>query len=1015
MRITINIFLAALATNALAHYSSTSDFEPPPHILAIGATSNPLFKIGYLDVTLYDGWNGNPVDKTGKKDSYLALQKAIDDAYDYQLVAFFPAGIYKVSNTLKAIRKATKGAFAHACNITGSNQGEYPVIRLADDAPGFNNPDKPRPVIWFFTSRLQRPPFGMPAQDFSENEDEHWATMGFLQSIQNITIDCNGDNGNSGAIGLRFRAAQQSGIHNIKVIATGAYAGIKGMPARSSGGGSNIEVIGGQYGIYLESDAGNAIANLVLKDQTVASLYNRQFVPLAVIGFHIKQKVGAGITLQTGYNSAGGTITLYDGIIEVSSGNPAIDNSLGKNLYVRNVFVTGSDDLVIRKGRSLKGTGTWKQIREYNYNDLRTYTPYAVGTAQVESYALVDGLKSKNEIIDVLNDASAPPVDLVTRHGIAKLPSFEDPDTVILTEVCSARGDDDADDADEIQKAINQHEKIFVPKGTFRLKKTITLGSDTILIGLDRNMTRIKAHSSWKPTREVPLITTVDDADATTFLGPLCIGYQIENLAYDWFIGLDWRAGRNSIVFNVNDRYGLEGSHDLGQPHTRWRLSGNGGGRWYMWGVDNPKSDEHDGFRHLRIDHTSEPLWMYGCNLEKGKGTARAEINNSKNIRIFSVKVEGRGTVIRLNNCENVGIFSAGAMRKPPQKTHGLFEIMGRSNNIVLGNISPQKYGEKVHVAYTVLEDSDFGKCFIAYPELVSVFKRGDIDDSPWSGANAVIRPLKDKPREYNVTDIVALKGGRAEYPESTMYAYVRNLRAGLSLDMDIRKTADGDIVVIHDETTGRTCDKDWRVAEKTVAQLKTLDAAYHYDPGRKRSFPLRGKGITLPTLDEALALFARQKRPGAIVWIDTKDDENYPFDENQVLYDRLVALISKYDLWNETHIEVSSPKEAAMLKQRDSRLRIVFWARNAETVRQALSCPHYLRIGVYPRVAPAVHRQIRAAGKQLHISITRPFTPSVREIIRQVRPDSVGTYRPSELIDFLDRKQAFPSSAERP
>ena len=185
------MFLAALATNALAHYSSTSDFEPPPHILAIGATNNPLFKLGYLDVTLYDGWNDNPVDKTGKKDSYPALQKAIDDADDYQLGAVCPSGTYKVSNPLKAIRKATKGAFAHTCNITGSNQGEYPVIRLADNAPGFNDPNKPRPVVWFFTSRFQRPPFGMPAQDFSENENEHWATMGFLQSIQNITIDCN--------------------------------------------------------------------------------------------------------------------------------------------------------------------------------------------------------------------------------------------------------------------------------------------------------------------------------------------------------------------------------------------------------------------------------------------------------------------------------------------------------------------------------------------------------------------------------------------------------------------------------------------------------------------------------------------------------------------------------------------------------------------------------------------------------------------------------------------------------
>ena len=197
---------------------------------------------------------------------------------------------------------------------------------------------------------------------------------------------------------------------------------------------------------------------------------------------------------------------------------------------------------------------------------------------------------------------------------------------------------------------------------------------------------------------------------------------------------------------------------------------------------------------------------------------------------------------------------------------------------------------------------------------------------SPWRGADVVVRLLKDEPRRYVSTDIVALKGGRAEYPESTMYAYECNLQAGVSLDMDVRKTADGEIMVIHDETTGRTCDKDWRVTEKTVAQLKTLDAAYHFDPGRNRSFPMRGKGITLPTLDEALARFVQKKQPGAIVWIDTKDDEDYPFEENQVVYDRLVELIGKYSLWSEAHIEVSSPQEAQTLMQRDSRVRIVFW-----------------------------------------------------------------------------------------
>ena len=122
-----------------------------------------------------------------------------------------------------------------------------------------------------------------------------------------------------------------------------------------------------------------------------------------------------------------------------------------------------------------------------------------------------------------------------------------------------------------------------------------------------------------------------------------------------------------------------------------------------------------------------------------------------------------------------------------------------------------------------------------------------------------------DKNYRLRRTDIVPHRGGRAAYPESTMHAYVRNLRHGVSMDADIRRTGDGDIVVIHDETTGRTCDRDYVVADKTVAELKTLDAAYHFDPQRDKTYPLRGSGVRIPTLDEVMRRFASEKRPNLL------------------------------------------------------------------------------------------------------------------------------------------------------
>ena len=719
--------------NAL-NYSGSPIWTPPPHIAAIGADKGRLFKIGVLDVTLYDGWNGHPVDKTGRLDSHAALQKALDDAHDYQLVAYFPAGVYTVSHTLKVIRKSVKARF-HTNNITGSSKGNKTTIRLMDNAPGFSDPTKPKPVIWYWAVRGgKQMPFGTPAQAHSTKEADHQYSIGFLTSIQNIIIDCNGRSGNAGAIGLRFLAAQASGIHNVRILAEGAYAGCDGVPSRSSGGASNLEIVGGQYGILCPTGAGSPIASVTLINQEVAAIKNENFVPVDLIGFRIVKSGGEGIKLISGYNSAGGSMTLYDGIIEVDDTAPAIDNRIGKNLYVHNVYVKGTRKIIQSPTGTITAEGTWKRILEYCYNDQRRYGPIDVGDNDLPSFSVMNGVIGKVGIATITSDITEPPSNLVSRHGINKLPLFEDDDAVILTEVSRARGDNETDNAKEIQKAVDTYRKIIVPKGRFRVGKTITLHAETVLAGIDRNIARIYAHEDWKPTGEVPIITTDSDTKACTWLGPLTIGYPVGDMAHDWFTALDWRAGRNSVVFAVTSRFGdyRSGSSDKTQPHARYRISGAGGGRWYFWGMDEHVAVEHPDYRHLRIDNTTEPLWMYGCNLEKGKGDTRAEINNSKNIRIFNIKVETGRPVLVLNNCTNIGVFSSGALRKQPAPGRGHFEIRGSSDHIVMANINPQKHGQ-AGTGYTVLEQTRFDTLSIDYPYMVSIFKRGDINDANMS------------------------------------------------------------------------------------------------------------------------------------------------------------------------------------------------------------------------------------------------------------------------------------------
>jgi glycerophosphoryl diester phosphodiesterase len=104
-------------------------------------------------------------------------------------------------------------------------------------------------------------------------------------------------------------------------------------------------------------------------------------------------------------------------------------------------------------------------------------------------------------------------------------------------------------------------------------------------------------------------------------------------------------------------------------------------------------------------------------------------------------------------------------------------------------------------------------------------------------------------------TLVIAHRGGAGLWPENTLYAFERAAALGVDvIETDVRATADGELVVFHDEGLERTTDGDGRVGALTLAELKRLDAAYRFSPDGGRSFPLRGSGVTVPTLREVFA-----------------------------------------------------------------------------------------------------------------------------------------------------------------
>ena len=62
--------------------------------------------------------------------------------------------------------------------------------------------------------------------------------------------------------------------------------------------------------------------------------------------------------------------------------------------------------------------------------------------------------------------------------------------------------------------------------------------------------------------------------------------------------------------------------------------------------------------------------------------------------------------------------------------------------------------------------------------------------------------------------------------PENTLHAFNRAIEAGVDIiELDLRSTVDGEIVVMHDPTVEHTTNGSGRVAEMTAMQIKQLDA----------------------------------------------------------------------------------------------------------------------------------------------------------------------------------------------
>ncbi|MEH7112926.1 glycerophosphodiester phosphodiesterase family protein [Neobacillus niacini] len=125
---------------------------------------------------------------------------------------------------------------------------------------------------------------------------------------------------------------------------------------------------------------------------------------------------------------------------------------------------------------------------------------------------------------------------------------------------------------------------------------------------------------------------------------------------------------------------------------------------------------------------------------------------------------------------------------------------------------------------------------------------------------------------ELRQVDTVAHRGATGYAPENTIAAFDKGVEMKADyIEIDVQRSKDGELVIIHDNNVDRTTDGTGYVKDLTFEQIRSLDAG----SWKAEQF----KGEKIPTLDEILDRY--HGRTGIL--IELKSPELYPGIEEQV------------------------------------------------------------------------------------------------------------------------------------
>ncbi|MDB6065844.1 MAG: SMP-30/Gluconolaconase/LRE domain protein [Pedosphaera sp.] len=399
------------------------------------------------------------VSPSGADDDTALIQQALNHVQETtgQGIVFLAPGRYRLNDTLyiwPGIRLIGYGA-------------DRPIIVLPANAPGFSDASHEKVMIFFAGDRpgFSRRRSRNAGSSTDPVPDANPGT--FYSALANIDIEV--ENGNSGAVAVRARYAQHCFLAHMDLHLGSALAGIH------EGGNvvEDVHFFGGTHAVWTSKPSPGwqfTFIDCSFEGQRQAAILEHE-AGLTLIRPQFRQ-VPTAVEIEPEWVDQ---LWIKDARLEDISGPAFI---FGAEKSPRNE--------INMEGVSCRNVPVFAALRDSGRHFAAPADIYAVKTfSHGLHYA---DIGDSPEIVTLFHPSPLATMPPAVPTDLAPLPACN---TWVNLRDLGAKGDGTTDDTEAFQKAIADHRAIYLPSGFYIVRDTLTLKSDTVLIGLHPGATQI--------------------------------------------------------------------------------------------------------------------------------------------------------------------------------------------------------------------------------------------------------------------------------------------------------------------------------------------------------------------------------------------------------------------------------------------------------------------------------------------------------------------------------------------